>query len=123
MDPGSCSYDNPISWELKGPDRHNMLVSVSEDEIPCPDNPLMADIIPMVFGNDREFDSMLNLSAVWVEWYSNLKIFTIQVFPNLNQFPQAWSLSFRHTQASLKGHSVQGGHFPNRTVKQWFLWV
>ena len=69
MDPGICSYDNPISLELKGPDRHNMLVPVADDEIPYPANPIMADIIPKAWGNEIEFHSTTNLVQGWEPWY------------------------------------------------------
>ncbi len=71
MDPGICYYDNPISLDMKYPDRHNMLVPYGTDEIPCPDNPIMSDIIPITSGDDVFFKAKTNLTPGWELWYEN----------------------------------------------------
>ena len=71
MDSGICYYDNPISLEMKYPDRHNMLVPYGTDENPCPDNPIMTDIIPVASGDDIFFKSKTKLSSGWEKWYEN----------------------------------------------------
>ncbi|MCK5811627.1 MAG: heparinase II/III family protein [Clostridiales bacterium] len=71
MDSGICNYDNPISLDMKFPDRHNMLIPYGTNEIPYPDNPLMNDIIPIAFGNDISFNAKLKLSPGWGKWYKN----------------------------------------------------
>lgn len=73
MDPGICKYDNPLSFELKYPERHNMLVPVSYDEIPLPENPLMNDMIPKATGNEYSFKAEMDLTLGWNGWYKTWK--------------------------------------------------
>ncbi len=69
MDPGICSYDDPISLELKAPDRHNMLVPYGSDKTPYPENPLMKDLIPEASGDNVSFNATMDLSPGWKGWY------------------------------------------------------
>lgn len=73
MDPGICSYDNPISWELKFPDRHNMLIPIGGTEITSPENPLMCDVIPIALGNDKNFSASIDLSKTWTKGFLKWK--------------------------------------------------
>ncbi len=67
MDPGICSYDNPISWDLKSPERHNMLIPMGRTELSKPKNPLMCDVIPEAYGDEESFTARTNLSETWVD--------------------------------------------------------
>ena len=69
MDPGICAYDNPISWELKLPERHNMLLPLGGSEIHNPENPLMCDVIPDAYGDDKDFMCKIDLSMTWPKSY------------------------------------------------------
>ena len=67
MDPGICSYDNPISWDLKSPERHNMLIPMGRAELSKPQNPLMCDVIPEAYGDEESFTARTDLSETWVD--------------------------------------------------------
>lgn len=83
MDPGVCSYDNPLSLELKSPERHNMLIPYGADEIPLPENPLMSDVIPIASGDEKHFRAEIDLTEGWKGWYKHWKRSIIS--PNVNE--------------------------------------
>ena len=69
MDPGICPYDNPISLELKAPDRHNMLVPFGGESISRPQNPLMCEVIPKAYGDEKIFSANIDLTETWTVSY------------------------------------------------------
>jgi hypothetical protein len=69
MDPGMCSYGNAVSLEMKTANWHNMLIPLSEDDMPAPENPLNSDIIPEARGDEKSYWSKTDLSPGWDEWY------------------------------------------------------
>jgi len=81
MDPGICSYDNPLSIELKAPDRHNMLVPYGATEIPYPENPLGADILPSASGDESFVKAEIDLTPGWDGWYKLWKRSIISTSP------------------------------------------
>jgi hypothetical protein len=69
MDPGTCTYANPLSIVIKHAQRHNMLVPRGCPERPAPDNPIFSDIKPIGRGDQKQFQASMTLTPGWESYY------------------------------------------------------
>lgn len=69
MDPGTCSYADPLSIIVKNCERHNMLVPFGFDERAKPLMPIPYDIKPVVSGDEVRYSVFCDLTKGWEEYY------------------------------------------------------
>jgi len=69
MDPGTCSYSNPLSSLYKQCQRHNMLVPTGTPERPHPKSPLPVDVKPEGEGDGTAFRAHADLTPGWDGYY------------------------------------------------------
>ena len=69
IDPGTCSYADPLAGILKHCQRHNMLLPVGMSERACPANPLPVDVKPVGRGDETSFHAHIDASPGWEAYF------------------------------------------------------
>ena len=92
MDPGKCSYGDPLMGQLKQCQRHNMLVPYGTTERPRPECPLHADVKPRATGDYTSFRAGIDATPGWDGYYARWERDWESPRPEVLRITDRWEL-------------------------------
>lgn len=94
FDPGSTDYSDPLSFQLKWAQRHNVLTPMSDAERPRPEGPpIPQDVKAVGTGDERALDITVdNAIAGWGDWFTKLERRIVSEDPAVLVIEDKWDL-------------------------------